>query len=119
MWKGGIARSPYKNFDAQCKEIIKKRDGYQCQLCKKSKKILAIHHIDYSKGNSHPSNLITLCNSCHSKTNASRKSWLSIFSEMMRDQKYTLKEQGFYFVNGVFDYRAYYFKNASKKETLL
>jgi 5-methylcytosine-specific restriction endonuclease McrA len=79
-WKGGISREPYDfNFGEELKNLIKKRDGYKCKLCKKKLKVLYVHHIDYNKQNSDPKNLLSLCNSCHSKTNYGRKNWTRFF----------------------------------------
>ena len=52
------------------REYILFRDGHQCQCCKgKSKdKILNVHHIESRKtGGDAPNNLITLCETCHTK----------------------------------------------------
>jgi len=50
-----------------------------CQLCGKTKEQnkekLSIHHIDYNKDNCDPKNLISLCGSCHVKTNFTRDYW--------------------------------------------
>jgi len=79
-WRGGISREPYDfNFDEELKILIRKRDKYHCRLCKKKFKVLYVHHIDYNKKNSDPKNLISLCNSCHSKTNYGRKKWTNYF----------------------------------------
>jgi len=52
---------------------IRERDGHTCQICFKTRieegKELAVHHTDYDKSNADDSNLVTLCNRCHSKTN--------------------------------------------------
>ena len=48
------------------------RDNYTCQACKKSKnKILQTHHIIYKShgGSDKASNLITVCNDCHTHAN--------------------------------------------------
>ena len=37
------------------------------------------NHIDYDKRNNDPKNLITLCHSCHSKTNYNRNYWINYF----------------------------------------
>ena len=50
------------------REYILRRDDHKCQHCKgKSKdKILSVHHIESRKtGGDSPSNLITLCETCH------------------------------------------------------
>lgn len=52
------------------REYVLHRDGHTCQYCKgKSKdKILNVHHIESRKtGGDSPSNLITLCETCHKK----------------------------------------------------
>lgn len=52
------------------REYVLHRDGHTCQHCKgKSKdKILNVHHIESRKtGGNSPSNLITLCETCHKK----------------------------------------------------
>lgn len=50
------------------REYILARDGHKCQYCKGKSKdpILNIHHIESRKtGGDSPSNLITLCETCH------------------------------------------------------
>jgi hypothetical protein len=52
------------------REYVLFRDGHKCQHCKgKSKdKILNVHHLESRKtGGDSPSNLITLCETCHKK----------------------------------------------------
>ena len=68
---------------------VYKRDNWICQECgikttnarPFSKTTICCHHIDYKKENNEESNLITLCSSCHSKTNFSREDWTKYFSE--------------------------------------
>jgi hypothetical protein len=36
---------------------------------------LHVHRVDYNKKNCETSNLISLCNSCHMRTNFNRKEW--------------------------------------------
>jgi hypothetical protein len=86
-WRGGKKKSfhnPYDiNFDVQLRDLIRKRDKYTCQICGISEKVsivlygrkLHIHHIDYNKSNSCQFNLISLCTSCHIKTNYNRAMW--------------------------------------------
>jgi len=76
----GISDEIYPHdFNEILKSKIKKRDNNQCQLCG-AKQDLVIHHIDYNKENNEPTNLITLCKSCHPKTNYKRKTWVQLFS---------------------------------------
>jgi 5-methylcytosine-specific restriction endonuclease McrA len=51
------------------KAYVLYRDGYQCQKCKTEKGKLHVHHIVFKSdgGTNTPSNLITLCESCHNK----------------------------------------------------
>lgn len=89
MWRGGITLSKYKDFYQTKKDIILKRDNFQCQLCgiqngdciKKIGHRLGTHHIDYNKINSKSKNLITLCNSCNSKINYDREKWTKYFQK--------------------------------------
>jgi len=77
-----------KKYNKTLKDKIRKRDNYTCQnqVCnkKQGKRLLDIHHIDYNKENCNPNNLITLCMSCHAKTNTKRKYWINYFKKLMR-----------------------------------
>ncbi len=73
-------RSEYDHrFTYELKEKIRKRDNYTCQLCGihegKTPRNLDVHHIDYDKTNCLPINLLSLCYSCHPKTNYNRSDW--------------------------------------------
>jgi len=73
-WQGGRSFNLYGfNWTDLLKHSIRTRDCFVCQICKKNGWI--IHHIDYNKKNCNPDNLITLCHSCHSKTNGDRNYW--------------------------------------------
>lgn len=83
-WRGGLATKPYTfGFTRELKTKIRARDGFTCLICGKGEngKAHVIHHIDYSKSNHAPSNLATLCTSCHSKTNHKREYWLIYFKK--------------------------------------
>jgi len=87
-WNGGSSFGEYSlNFTNILKEKIRKRDNYICQRCGISQKDngrkLPIHHIDYNKDNCDENNLITLCNSCHSKTNHNRSLWKQLLTMVM------------------------------------
>ena len=74
MWRGGTSREPYAwEWNEDLKERIRHRDGYRCQWCGRIQeergKKLDVHHIDYDKKNCDFTNLISLCRSCHPKTN--------------------------------------------------
>jgi hypothetical protein len=79
-WRGGVSFEPYPtDWTSDLKESIRRRDGYACRLCGKTQdengSKLDVHHIDYDKGNLDPQNLISLCVSCHRKTNGARLYW--------------------------------------------
>lgn len=83
-WLGGISNGEYGiEFNEDLKLFIRNRDNHACRLCglvnedniENYRGSLPIHHIDYNKSNNNPLNLITLCNSCHAKTNSNREQW--------------------------------------------
>ena len=86
-WNNGSSFEPYvPEFNKELKQFIKDRDFNTCQNpnCMETKG-LCIHHIDYDKKNNDPSNLITLCRSCHSKTNSieKREYFTEFYSEIL------------------------------------
>jgi hypothetical protein len=82
-WNGGSSTFPYPfKFNKQLKENVKNRDRYRCMICDKETQKLAIHHIDYNKNNIDLCNLISLCYSCHPKTNFNRENWIKFFDNM-------------------------------------
>jgi len=81
-WRGGASYEPYdEQWTNTFKNGIRERDRYTCQLCGKSngKTVRSVHHVDYEKKNCEPSNLVTLCVSCHTRTNHSREYWAAAF----------------------------------------
>jgi 5-methylcytosine-specific restriction endonuclease McrA len=75
-WKGGISFGSYsKDWTKELRALVKNRDGFICYLCNNhylNEQQLSVHHIDYNKLNSEFRNLVTLCKSCHAKTNSNR-----------------------------------------------
>lgn len=83
-WQGGISFEPYPpEFNTSLKNRIRRRDSHTCQLC--GERGRNVHHIDYDKSNCKPDNLITLCDSCHSRTNWNRDEWESLLVEAVSD----------------------------------
>ncbi len=87
-WQGGKSYEVYGiDFDDNLKEQVRLRDSHTCQLCSRTQKDeiveynnrLKIHHIDYNKKNNNKDNLITLCLSCHTKTNYYRRYYEEYF----------------------------------------
>ena len=68
------------------KKIIRARDEFRCKICGVSEnsmpRVLDVHHIDYDKHNLSPANLISLCRSCHAKTNSNREYWKVFLNTM-------------------------------------
>lgn len=81
-WRGGLSLEPYgPDFDDRLKKEVRARDNQTCVICGKAgwaKKV--VHHINYCKTDNRPENLITLCVSCHGKTNHNRQYWEGILS---------------------------------------
>ena len=103
-WRGGVSKQPYSfEFDETLKIEIRQRDGNRCVICGISEKVhrqkyplqyhLSIHHIDYDKTNCDPSNLVSLCKSCHSASNHRRKYHRRIFTEYIADIEQRLSSQ--------------------------
>lgn len=80
MWLGGQRKKDYgTEFNNELKRKVIERDKRICQICGiLLKGNIHPHHIDYDKKNNRKDNLITLCNSCHSKTNHNRRGWLDL-----------------------------------------
>lgn len=83
MWIPDKVRLYPASWNSTYKWQIRHRDGYKCQICGVSqaecKTHLPVHHIDYDKFNTKQENLVTLCNSCHAKTNFRREYWKQYF----------------------------------------
>lgn len=80
-WNGGSSFEPYPTtFNRRFKRMIRERDGYVCQICGDYGKY--VHHIYYDKQNDcvNPSDFVTLCHSCHSKTNFNREHWIALLN---------------------------------------
>ncbi len=81
-WQGGKSFELYGvNWTKVLRDLVRKRDNYTCRLCGKLQESIAhdVHHIDYDKKNCNPINLITLCHTCHVKTNKNRERWIKYF----------------------------------------
>lgn len=77
-WKHGKSYEPYSIFwNKNFKLKLRKSYNFTCQICYHFGNF--VHHIDYNKKNIEKSNLIVLCNSCHSKTNFNREHWEKVF----------------------------------------
>ncbi len=63
---------------------IYERDNWICQECNvrcHNNVKIQCHHIDYDTYNNNLENLITLCASCHMKTNFNRQDWIEHYQD--------------------------------------
>ena len=82
-------------FNNNLKLKIRERDNHTCQSCEvietkhrsKSGRGLSVHHIDYIKENCTEDNLISLCDSCHSKSNRNRDYWFAYYTFIMENRQ--------------------------------
>ncbi len=100
-WLAGDTKKGYTvEFSKELKESIRERDNHECQICHKTTKEhlqqfgvdLYIHHIDYDKKNCKEENLISLCNSCHMKTNYNRQKWIECFERQLNQEELTCQK---------------------------
>jgi 5-methylcytosine-specific restriction endonuclease McrA len=86
-WRGGV-HTPYApDFNDDLRIIVRKRDDYLCQnpecYLPENGRFHAVHHIDHDKNNSNPSNLITICCSCHNKvTHGDHEYWTEYYRNL-------------------------------------
>lgn len=90
-WNNGSSFEPYGiEFNKEFKQFIYERDNYTCQCpdCEHKTNILDAHHVDYDKKNNIPKNIITLCRSCHTKTNGknNRQYWTEYYKNIMENK---------------------------------
>jgi len=86
-WKGGVSFEPYCiKFTQEFKERVRAYFGYCCVECGKSQggRKLHIHHVNFDKQtccNDTIPLFVSLCLSCHAKTNGNRVFWQYWFTE--------------------------------------
>ena len=87
----GRSENPYPlEFNESLKELIRNRDDRKCQICGclevECIRKLDVHHIDYDKKNINPDNLISLCISCHRKTDYNRENWTKLLAKVRKNK---------------------------------
>lgn len=90
-WKRLERTDPYPPEFYRIRQAVLKRDGGRCRLCGESAYVTAngkrigthVHHINYQKFDCRMDNLISLCRTCHIKTNSNRRYWQGLFEGMM------------------------------------
>lgn len=94
QWQGGISIEPYcVLFNEKFKERVREFWNRKCVVCGKDEeengRKVSVHHVTYNKeiccDDSEPL-FVTLCTSCHSKTNFNKKHWEKYFKEMIYNQ---------------------------------
>lgn len=89
-WRGGLSFEPYApDFNKKLKRQVRERDNFRCQVCnnKENGERLHCHHIDYDKRNNAIYNLVSLCRSCHCKTNGNRTYYEYFFKTLLFRQE--------------------------------
>jgi len=94
---GRSSESYGTDFDSGLKFSIRQRDNFICwgTFCRVKENGIAhdVHHTDYDKKNNEWWNLITLCKSCHMKTNWNREFWKKCFKILMEVRDYGYENQ--------------------------
>ncbi len=90
-WRGGSSGEGYCPIwgDMEFVEYINERDKNKfcwSPECKGKGKVRVKHHIDYVKKNCNPENVITICNSCNSRSNFNRDWWINLYKRIMSDR---------------------------------
>ena len=101
MWKGGISFEPYcVLFDSEFKERVREYWNRTCVVCGKTEEEqmnemknegkrafrLSVHHVTYNKDACCDDSIplfVSLCASCHIKTNFNEEYWKNKFKEMI------------------------------------
>jgi hypothetical protein len=94
-WKGGISFEPYcPKFNHNFKWRVREFFNNTCVMCGKQKGVnynrnLVVHHVNYDKEvccNENQRLFVTLCTSCHAKTNDGREFWESHFTYIINSR---------------------------------
>lgn len=92
FWYGNVRydhRLQYcEKWGSNLKERVRAFFGYRCVECgvEQTTQKLHVHHVHYNKKmccDDTPRSLVTLCRSCHGKTNANREYWSSHFQKIL------------------------------------
>jgi len=93
-WIDGRSRKRYPpELTQNYLQAIRRRDNFTCQFCGRKRKAgqhrLEVHHIDCDpkRRDNHPSNLITLCKSCHKDTQTNKTAWQRVYTNLMKKIK--------------------------------
>lgn len=77
-WVNGYSSIYGFGWNRKLKEQVRQRDEYKCRLCGRERannqQSFPVHHIDLSKTNHSPENLVTLCRHCHREVHRGKMS---------------------------------------------
>jgi len=94
-WRGGISFEPYcPKFNNEFRERVRTYYDYKCILCGKTQehngRKLSVHHVNYKKeaccDEDIPRYFVTLCVSCHAKTNNNREKYQKQFEKIIHTE---------------------------------
>lgn len=94
-WQGGISFEPYcVLFNNEFKERVRNFFGRVCVECGKTEEEnghkLHVHHVNFRKDSCCNESVkplfVTLCRSCHAKTNFNREYWEERYTTMINEQ---------------------------------
>lgn len=93
-WKGGISFQPYcQLFNTDFKTRVRVFFDNKCVECGKTNKEncknLCVHHVNYEKSaccDDVEPLFVSLCSSCHSKTNTNREYWEEKFTNLIMEK---------------------------------
>lgn len=93
-WKGGISYEPYcVLFNDEFKLRVRQFFGNTCVECGKTREEeginMCVHHVNFDKEtccNDTKPLFVTLCKSCHSKTNFDREYWEEKYTRLINEE---------------------------------
>ena len=91
LWKGGISFEPYcVKFSREFKDRVRAFFGYHCVECGNVGigEKLHVHHVNFNKMSCCDDTIplfVSLCRSCHAKTNFNRDYWETHFTDMINN----------------------------------
>jgi len=80
-------------FNKELKASIRKRDDFRCMLCGQAGggRELDVHHVDFNRQNCETENLVTLCRSCHMRTNTHIPLRRAMWRQALRDLRIVVR----------------------------
>lgn len=109
------------HFSGNRHEVLN-RDGFRCRHCGKQTS-LVVHHVDgtgrgtpVQSKNNHPSNLLTLCRSCHARVHQSENQWSRKHARCIQCSRSDVKHRGFGLCVNCYSMRRYWERRASVRK---